>query len=177
MINPLNAVAMGDKKADIILKNSALVNVYTREINNQTQVAVLEDRIAYVGPDASHTVGPNTTIIDLEGKFLTPGFADPHIHIDQFVMPSELAKQSLLCGTTSLFSDPIDIVSVCGFSGLKQFLKLCAGLPIRIFSVTPGGIPVDPKFSHGKALSKSEEKSALKLDGIVGLGEIGRAHV
>ncbi len=172
MIGSLNAVAMGDKKADIILKNSSLVNVYTREINNQTQVVVLGDRIAYVGPDASHTVGPNTTIIDLEGKFLTPGFADPHIHIDQFVMPSELAKQSLLCGTTSLFSDPIDIVSVCGFSGLKQFIKLCAGLPIRIFSVTPGGIPVDPKFSHGKALSKSEEKSALKLDGIVGLGEV-----
>jgi adenine deaminase len=163
---------MGDKKADIILKNCSLVNVYTKEINTQTQVAITQDRIAYVGPDASHAAGPNSTIIDLEGKYLTPGFADPHVHIDQFVMPSELAKQSLLCGTTSLFSDPIDIVSVCGFAGLKQFVKSCSGLPIRIFSVTPGGIPVDPKFSHGKALSLSEEKSALKLDGIVGLGEV-----
>jgi adenine deaminase len=172
MINSLNAVAMGDKKADIILKNCSLVNVYTKEINTQTQVAIIQDRIAYVGPDATHAAGPNSTIIDLEGKYLTPGFADPHIHIDQFVMPSELAKQSLLCGTTSIFSDPIDIVSVCGFAGLKQFVKSCSGLPIRIFSVTPGGIPVDPKFSHGKALSLFEEKSALKLDGIVGLGEV-----
>jgi adenine deaminase len=171
-INSLNAVAMGDKKADIILKNCSLVNVYTKEINAQTQVAIAGDRIAYVGPDASHAAGPNTTIIDLEGKYLTPGFADPHVHIDQFVMPSELAKQSLLCGTTSIFSDPIDIVSVCGFAGLKQFVKSCSGLPIRVFSVTPGGIPVDPKFSHGKALSLSEEKSALNLDGIVGLGEV-----
>jgi len=171
-INSLNAVAMGDKKADIILKNCSLVNVYTKEINTQTQVAITSDRIAYVGPDATHAAGPKTTIIDLEEKYLTPGFADPHVHIDQFVMPSELAKQSLLCGTTSLFSDPIDIVSVCGFAGLKQFVKSCSGLPIRIFSVTPGGIPVDPKFSHGKALSLSEEKSALNLDGIVGLGEV-----
>ncbi|MBM3904998.1 MAG: adenine deaminase [Thaumarchaeota archaeon] len=163
---------MGDKKADIILKNCSLVNVYTKEINTQTQVAITSDRIAYVGPDATHAAGPKTTIIDLEEKYLTPGFADPHVHIDQFVMPSELAKQSLLCGTTSLFSDPIDIVSVCGFAGLKQFVKSCSGLPIRIFSVTPGGIPVDPKFSHGKALSLSEEKSALNLDGIVGLGEV-----
>jgi adenine deaminase len=172
MIGSLNAVAMGDKKADIILKNCSLVNVYTKEINEQTQVAIIQDRIAYVGPDATHAAGPNTTIIDLEGKYLTPGFADPHVHIDQFVMPSELARQSLLCGTTSLFSDPIDIVSVCGFAGLKQFVKSCSGLPIRIFSVTPGGIPVDPKFSHGKALSLSEEKATLKLDGIVGLGEV-----
>jgi len=172
MIDSLNAVAMGDKKADIILKNCSLVNVYTKEINAQTQAAIIKDRIAYVGQDATHAAGPNTTIIDLEGKYLTPGFADPHVHIDQFVMPSELAKQSLLCGTTSLFSDPIDIVSVCGFAGLKQFVKSCSGLPIRIFSVTPGGLPVDPKFSHGKALSISEEKSALKLDGIVGLGEV-----
>ena len=172
LINSLNAVAMGDKKADIILKNCSLVNVYTKEINSNIQVAIIQDRIAYVGLDATHASGPKTTVIDLEGKYLTPGFADPHVHIDQFVMPSELAKQSLLCGTTSLFSDPIDIVSVCGFAGLKQFVKSCSGLPIRIFSVTPGGLPVDPKFSHGKALSISEEKSALKLDGIVGLGEV-----
>lgn len=172
MINSLNAVAMGDKKADVILKNCSLVNVYTKEINSGIQIAIIQDRIAYVGLDATHAAGPKTTVIDLEGKYLTPGFADPHVHIDQFVMPSELVKQSLLCGTTSLFSDPIDIVSVCGFAGLKQFVKSCSGLPIRIFSVTPGGLPVDPKFSHGKALSISEEKSALKLDGIVGLGEV-----
>lgn len=168
----LNAVAMGDKKADIILKNCSLVNVYSKEIIKETQVAIVRDRIAYVGMDATHAAGQNTTIIDLEGKYLTPGFADPHTHIDQFVMPSELAKHSLLCGTTSLFSDPIDIVSVCGFKGLKEFVKSCSGLPIRIFSVTPGGLPVDRKFSHGKALSISEENAALKLDGIVGLGEV-----
>ena len=172
MISSLNTVAMGDKKADIILKNCSLVNVYTNEINSATQVAIVQDRIAYVGPDATHATGPKTTIIDLEGKYLTPGFVDPHVHIDQFVMPSELAKQSLLCGTTSLFSDPIDIVSVCGFAGLKQFVKSCSGLPIRIFSVTPGGLPVDPKFSHGKALSISEEKLALNLNDVVGLGEV-----
>lgn len=172
MISSLNAVAMGEKKADIILKNCSLVNVYTKEINTATQVSIFQDRIAYVGPDASHSAGPKTTIIDLQGKYLTPGFADPHTHIDQFVMPSELAKQSLLCGTTSLFSDPIDIVSVCGFAGLKEFVKSCSGLPIRIFSVTPGGIPVDPKFSHGKALSIQQEKSTLKLNNIVGLGEV-----
>lgn len=172
MIPQLNAVAMGDKKADLILKNCSLVNVYTKEIAKNTQVAITKDRIAYVGPDATHAAGAATTTIDLEEKFLTPSFADPHIHIDQFVTPSELAKHSLLCGTTCLFSDPIDIVSVCGFRGFREFVKMSSGLPIRIFSVVPGGLPVDRKFSHGKSLSLAQEKSAIRLDGVVGLGEV-----
>lgn len=172
MISQLSAVAMGDKKADLILKNCRLVNVYTKEIVPNTEVAITKDRIAYVGSNASHAAGPDTAIIDLEGKYLAPSFADPHIHIDQFVLPSELAKHSLLCGTTTLFSDPIDIVSACGFAGFKEFVKLSSGLPIRIFSVVPGGLPVDPKFSHAKTLTLSQQKSAIKMDGVVGLGEV-----
>jgi adenine deaminase len=171
-ISILNAVAMGEKKADMVLKNCSLVNVYTKEILPNTQVAIIKDRIAYVGPDASHTIGTNTAAMDLYNKYLTPSFADPHVHIDQFVMPAELAKHSLLCGTTSLFSDPIDIVSVCGLRGFKEFVKASSSLPIRIFHVVPGGLPVDRKFSHGKTLTLAEQKSAIKLDGVVGLGEV-----
>ena len=172
VIGSLNSVAMGDKPADLVLKNCSLVNVYSREILSKIDISISKQRIAYVGEDSSHTVGPSTTVIDLEGKYVTPGFADPHVHIDQFILPSELAKKSLLCGVTSLFSDPIDIVSVCGYRGFQEFVKLCSNLPIRIFNVIPGGLPVDRKFSHGKALSASQEKLAIKLSNVVGLGEV-----
>lgn len=168
----LNAVAMGEKKADLILKNCSLVNVYSHEILPQTQIAIVNERIAYVGLDASHTLGSKTIVMDLQGKYVTPGFADPHIHIDQFVLPSELAKKSLLCGVTSLFSDPIDIVSVCGYRGFREFIKLTQNLPIRFFHVVPGGLPVDRKFSHGKTLSAIQEKTAIKLPNVLGLGEV-----
>lgn len=171
-ISSLNSVAMGNKKADLIFKNCSLVNVYTREVIKNSQIAIINDRIAYVGQDASHASGPNTTIIDLNDKFISPGFADPHIHIDQFFLPSELAKKSLLCGVTSLFSDPIDIVSACGYRGFTEFVKLCEKLPIRIFNVVPGGLPVDGKFSHSKTLSLSQQKSAIKLPHVLGLGEV-----
>jgi len=171
-ITILNAVAMGDSKADLILKNCSLVSVYSHEILPEIQIAIVQERIAYVGPDASHTLGPKTVVIDLKGKYVTPGFADPHIHIDQFVLPSELAKKSLLCGVTSLFSDPIDIVSVCGYRGFREFLKLTQNLPLRFFHVVPGGLPVDRKFSHVKTLSSSQEKTAIKLSNVVGLGEV-----
>ncbi len=171
-ISSLNSVAMGDKKADLVLKNCSLLSVYTREIIPKIQIAIINDRIAYVGPDAGHTIGTKTTIIDVKEKYVCPGFADPHLHIDQFVLPSELAKKSLLCGVTSLFSDPIDIVSVSGYKGFQEFLKLCEDLPIRIFQVVPGGLPVDGKFSNCKTLSLSQEKLAIKHPHVLGLGEV-----
>jgi len=171
-IQTLNSVAIGDKAADLILENCSLVNVYSREILPETQIAISRDRIAYVGKDASHTKGKKTVIINLEKKYVTPGFADPHIHIDQFVSPVEFIKKSLLCGVTSLFSDPIDIVSTCGYSGFKEFIKMTSGLPVRFFHVVPGGIPVDRKFSHSKTLTSAEVKSSLEIPDVLGLGEV-----
>jgi len=163
---------MGNKKADLVLKNCNLLSVYTKEIIPKTQIAIISDRIAYVGPDAAHTIGPKTAVIDEEDKYVSPGFADPHLHIDQFVLPSEFVKKSLLCGVTSLFSDPIDVVSVTGYKGFQEFLKLGEDLPIRIFQVVPGGLPVDAKFSNSKSLSLSQEKSAVKHPHVLGLGEV-----
>jgi len=163
---------MGDKKADLVLKNCNLLSVYTKEIIPKIQISIINDRIAYVGPDGAHTLGPKTIVIDVENKYVSPGFADPHLHIDQFVLPSEFAKKALLCGVTSLFSDPIDIVSVTGYKGFQEFLKLSEDLPIRIFQVVPGGLPVDAKFSNSKTLSISQEKSAVKHPHVLGLGEV-----
>jgi len=163
---------MGDKKADLVLKNCNLLSVYTREIIPKIQIAIINDRIAYVGPDASHTISSKTKIIDVKNRYVSPGFADPHLHIDQFVLPSEFAKQALLCGVTSLFSDPIDVVSVAGNKGFHEFLKLGENLPIRIFQVVPGGLPVDAKFSNSKSLTLSQEKTAVKHPHVLGMGEV-----
>jgi adenine deaminase len=171
-IQNLNAVSIGDKDADLVLENCSLVNVYTREILPEIQIAISQDRIAYVGKDASHTKGKKTVVMDLEKKYVTPGFADPHIHIDQFVSPAEFVKKSLLCGVTSLFVDSIDIVSTCGFRGFKEFIKMTRRLPVRFFHVIPGGLPVDRKFSRTKTLSFAEEKSALRMQEVIGLGEL-----
>ena len=171
-ISSLNAVAMGDKKADLILKNCNLMSVYTREIIPKTQIAIINGRIAYVGPDASHANGTKTVVIDIKDKYVSPGFADPHLHIDQFVLPSEFVKKALLCGVTSMFSDPIDVVSVGGYKAFQEFLRLGEDLPIRIFQVVPGGLPVDPTFSSSNSISLSQEKSAVKHPHVLGLGEV-----
>jgi len=148
------------------------VNVYSKEIQEKIQIAIINDRIAFVGTDASHTRGSKTKILDVKNKFVSPSFVDPHIHIDHFITPSEFVKKSLLCGVTSLFPDSIDIVSVCGYKGFKEFVNLTKNLPMRFFHTVPGGLPVDKKFSHGKTLSLKQEKSAIKMSSVIGLGEV-----
>ena len=172
IISKTNSVAMGDDFADLILTNCSLVNVYSKEIQEKIQIAISNDRIAFVGTDASHTRGPKTKILDVKNKFVSPSFVDPHIHIDHFITPSEFVKKSLLCGVTSLFPDSIDIVSVCGYKGFKEFVNLTKNLPMRFFHTVPGGLPVDKKFSHGKTLSLKQEKSAIKMSSVIGLGEV-----
>jgi len=172
VLSDINSVAVGDSTADLILKNCSLINVYTREIQEKIQISIKNDRIAFVGEDASHTKGPKTKILDVKNKFVCPGFVDPHIHIDHFLTPAEFVKKSLLCGVTSLFPDSIDIVSVCGYKGFKEFLRQTENLPMRFFHTIPGGLPVDRKFSHGKTLTLSEEREAINLKSIVGLGEV-----
>ncbi|MBT5171583.1 MAG: adenine deaminase [Candidatus Nitrosopelagicus sp.] len=163
---------MGDNSADLILENCSLINVYTNEIQEKIQISIKNDRIAFVGVDASHTLGPKTKVFDVKNKHVCPSFVDPHIHIDHFLTPAEFVKKSLLCGVTSLFPDSIDIVSVCGYRGFKEFLRQTENLPMRFFHTIPGGLPVDRKFSHGKTLSIEEEKDAIGLRSVVGLGEV-----
>ena len=172
MIAKLNQVSMGDAPCDLLLKNCSLINVYSNEIIKDMQISILGDRIAHVGIDAHHTIGPNTLIIDLEGMYISPGFADSHIHIDQFVLPTELIKNSLLHGVTAFFSDPIDIVSVCGYKGFTNFLDLANDVPFRIFTSIPGGLPVDDELSKCKNLNEQQEKTALNLPHVIGLGEV-----
>ena len=172
VLSEINSVAIGDTFADLILQNCALINVYTNEIQEKIQISIKNDRIAFVGHDASHTRGAKTKILDVKNKYVCPSFVDPHIHIDHFLTPAEFVKKSLLCGVTSLFPDSIDIVSVCGYRGFKEFLRQTENLPMRFFHTIPGGLPVDRKFSHGKTLSIEEEKQALDLRSVVGLGEV-----
>ncbi|MFB0567570.1 MAG: amidohydrolase [Candidatus Bathyarchaeia archaeon] len=49
-------------------------------------VAIFEEKIVYVGedPEASKLIGPQTKVIDLDGKTVLPGFTDCHVHMAGF---------------------------------------------------------------------------------------------
>lgn len=168
----IREAALGHIPSDLVISGCSLVSVYTGEIIPDTQIAIYDSRISYVGTDASHTVGPDTKTLDVRGRYVSPGLADPHTHIDQFVLPSQTAAHMLKRGTTALFSDPIDITGVAGYDGFCWFAEACQDVPVRIFHGVPGGLPVDPTFSHLYGLDATQRDSLLCDPMIYGMGEV-----
>ena len=170
IVGKLVDVSLGNKSADLVLKNCSLLNTYSGEIVAKMEVVIYEDRVAFVGHDASHI--KVNKIIDLEDMFISPGLMDAHTHLDFLVSPTEFAKQALLHGTTTVFADPVDMVGVLGHKGFNLFLKEARSLPIRVLTMVPMALPQDPKFSNSRYMKYQEVVNALKNDDVLGLGEV-----
>lgn len=70
------------KTADLIFRNGAVYTLNAARAWAET-VAVSKGRIVYVGPDsnAGSWIGPQTIVVDLQGKMLLPSFHDSHVHV------------------------------------------------------------------------------------------------
>ncbi len=98
-------VAMGRRKADMVIKNGTLVNVNTKELQEHIDVAIYKGRIALVG-DAKHCIGESTEIVDATGHFIAPGFMDGHIHVESSMLTvSQYSNAVVPHGTTAIFMD------------------------------------------------------------------------
>ncbi len=165
-------VALGKRKADLLIRNATLVNIYSKEIVENVDIAVFRDRVAYVGNDGGPAIGNKTIILDVKNRFVAPGFIDAHAHIaESYATPTELTKQAALYGTTTIISEVISLVTVLGLEGFKLFLDEVSRLPIRGYSLVPLAAPQDPSFETTRSLSQEEVTEILRLDEVVGLGE------
>ncbi|MCS7131854.1 MAG: adenine deaminase [Hadesarchaea archaeon] len=170
----LVSTALGKEKADLVVRNSKLVNVYTRELLEGIDVAVKGDRIALVG-NAAHTIGPNTAVVDATGKYLAPGFLDGHVHVESSMLTiAQFARIVLPRGTTGVFIDPHEIANVLGLDGVRMMLEESRGLPLRVFVCVPSCVPAtSPEFeTAGAEISPKEIEGALGWEGVVALGEM-----
>jgi len=167
-------VAMGRTPADLVIRNGRWVNVYSGEIVPNTDIAVAAGRFAYVGPDASHTIGAGTQVVDAAGRYLVPGLCDAHMHVESgLVTVTEFARAVIPHGTTSMFIDPHEIANVLGLAGVKLMNDEAQSLPINILVQVPSCVPSAPGLERaGAELSAEDVRQALGWPNIIGLGEM-----
>ena len=167
-------VAMGRAFADMVIRNGRWVNVHSGEIIPGTDIAIAAGRFAYCGPDASHTIGPSTQIIDAAGRYLVPGLIDAHMHVESgMVTTTEFARAVIPHGTTSMFIDPHEIANVLGLPGVKLMHDEALGLPVNIYVQAPSCVPSAPGLeTPGATLGPAEIAEAMTWPGIIGLGEM-----
>jgi len=171
----LVATALGRIKADLVIKNGTLVNVYTGELIENINVAVKGDRIAHIGSKIDHVIGDNTKVIDAKGNYLVPGFLDGHVHIESsMLLPSEFAKAVLPHGTTAVFADPHEIANVLGLKGIKLMLEDSKDLPLKVYIAIPSCVPASfPEFeTAGASIGPKEVEEVLQWENVVALAEM-----
>ena len=174
MAQDLVDVAMGRKSATLVIKNGRWVNVHSGEIIPQTDVAIYQSRIAYVGADASHAVGEGTEIIEANGRYLIPGLCDAHMHVESgMVTVTEFARAVIPHGTTSMFIDPHEIANVLGLEGVRLMHDEALTLPINVYVQMPSCVPSAPGLeTPGASIGPKEVAEAMSWPGIIGLGEM-----
>ncbi|RTZ97337.1 MAG: adenine deaminase [Deltaproteobacteria bacterium] len=170
----LAAVAMGRKSADMVIQNGQWVCVQSGEMIPGTAIAVKGRRVAYVGPDASHTIGESTRVIDAQGQYLVPGLLDAHMHIESgMVTITEFVRAVAGRGTTGMFIDPHEIANVFGLNGVRLMVDEAAVQPIHVWVQMPSCVPSAPGLeTPGAVIGPREVARAMTWDGIVGLGEM-----
>jgi len=167
-------VAMGRQSADLVVRKGTWVCVQSGELVPETDIAIKDGHIAYVGPDASHTIGKQTRIIEAGGRYLVPGLLDGHMHVESgMVTVTEFVRAVLPCGTTGMFIDPHEIANVFGLKGVKLMADEAALQPVHIWVEVPSCVPSASGFeTPGAELSVEEVVEAMNWPGTIGLGEM-----
>lgn len=170
----LIAIAAGREAADMVIRGGIWVNVHSRETLPDHDIAIAAGRIAYVGPDASYCVGPDTQIIEASGRYMLPGLCDAHMHIESGMLtPAEFARAVIPHGTTSMFTDPHEIANVLGLDGVRMMHDEALMQPVNIFTQMPSCAPSAPGLeTTGYEITAEDVAEAMNWPGIIGLGEM-----
>lgn len=165
------AVAGGKEPADLVVKNGKIVNVFSGEIYDGG-VAVAGDKIAAVG-DVDYTIGEGTKILDAQGKYLTPGFIDGHIHPESSNLAiRSFAEAVLKHGTTVIMTDLHEIGVVGGLEAIEAVLKEAEATDLKLYFIVPSHVPFSPNLeTSGGRFDTEIIKRALERPDAVGLSE------
>jgi adenine deaminase len=167
-------VAVGRRPADLVIRDGRWVCVQSGEIVDHSDIAILGERIAFVGPDARHALGEATEILEADGRYLVPGLLDGHMHVESGMLTvTEFVRAVLPHGTTGMFVDPHEMANIFGLDGARMMVDEAARQPIHVWVQMPACVPSAPGLeTPGAELGPDEVREAMSWPGIIGLGEM-----
>lgn len=163
----LVAVARGDVPADLVLRNARLINVFSGEIET-TDVVIKRSRVVALG--AGYEAERE---IDLDGRYVCPGFIDAHVHIESSLCtPPEFFKAVLLHGVTSVVTDPHEIANVLGLEGVRFMLDAAKYGPVSMYVMASSCVPATHMETAGAHLEAYDMEPLMSSPWVLGLAEM-----
>ncbi|MDY4485530.1 MAG: adenine deaminase [Anaerovibrio sp.] len=162
-------VAQGLEPADLVLKNAEVFHVYTGEFI-LCDIAIADGYIAGTGSYFG------IEEIDMQGRYITPGFIDAHVHIESSMLtPYQFAKAALPCGVTTIVTDPHEIANVCGVKGIQYMLDATEQLPLNVYFMLPSCVPATDFEDSGAVLLAEDLEPFMEHPRVLGLAEVMNA--
>ncbi len=159
-------MARGNEKAELVLKNAGIINVFTEAVE-VADIAICMGRIVGIGEYYGEAE------LDCSGKYVAPGFLDGHIHLESSMMkPVEFAKAVLPHGTTAVITDPHEITNVCGVDGIEYMLRATHGLPLDVYFALPSCVPATSFDENGCVLRAEDLERFYQHERVIGLAEV-----
>ena len=158
-------VANGKKKADLVLKNGSIVDVCNGKIF-KADLAIAEGYIAGFGEYDGKVE------VDIEGKYISPGLMDAHIHIESsYCTPEEFGRMVVPHGTTTVIADPHEIVNVCGIKGFHYMQEAAKNTCLSVKYMMPSCVPATKMEDAGYVISAEDMADDIVSKDVPGLGE------
>ncbi len=158
--------AHGQTPVDLLLTNARVVNVLTGQIVPQA-VAISNGIIVGFGQYEAKEV------VDLNNRFIAPGFIDSHVHIESaMTCISEFARAIVVNGTTTVAADPHEIANVLGSDGIAYMLQAAENQPINVYFTLPSCVPATDMETAGARLTAEDLEPFLTHERIVALAEM-----
>jgi len=167
-------VAAGRSAADLVILNAKWVNVHSREVLENSAIAIADGRFAYCGAHRSSLIGPETTVIDAAGRYAIPGLCDAHMHIESGMLTvTQFSRAVIPHGTTTMFVDPHEIANVMGLEGVRQMHDEALAQPVNVYVQMPSCAPSAPGLeTTGSEILPADVVEAMQWPNIIGLGEM-----
>ena len=158
--------ALGKTEPELVLKNATVIQVLTGELLTG-DIAVCDGYIAGVGRyDGPHTV-------DLQGRYVSPGFINAHCHVESsMALPELYCQEELRFGVTAVVTDPHEIANVAGNEGIQFMLDRSENLPLHYFVQVPSCVPATPLEHAGSVLKAMDLACFTQHPRVTGLGEM-----
>ncbi|HLR79267.1 MAG TPA: adenine deaminase C-terminal domain-containing protein [Bacillota bacterium] len=125
------AMIDGLESPTLVLKNATYLNMYTKQWL-QAHIWIYNDRIVYVGNDLPHKQ-ENTEFIDCQGKYLVPGYIEPHAHPFQLYNPEQFALHAAQFGTTTLINDNLMLLLLLDKKKAFSLLQAFSHFPVSMY--------------------------------------------
>ncbi len=166
MLKDIIQSALGNVKADLVLKNGKIIDVLNHRIV-EGNVAVKDGVILGTGDYEGERE------IDVKGAYIAPGFVDSHVHIESaMVTPSQYAKAVMPKGVTTVIADPHEIANVKGEDGLAFMIEDSKSSPLEVHFMLPSCVPATPFDHAGCVIDGEMTEELLKKYDFLGLGEM-----